>query len=120
MKIRIKGNTLRLRLSQSEVKQFAAKGVCEEQTGFPANTLCFGLKTNQTEAQISASFDDQGIWISIPQNLADHWTQTDEVGLSYEQPLPGGTHLSILVEKDFKCLHRDGFDESDLYPNPNR
>ena len=37
--------------------------------------------------------------------------------LSGEQALANGKPLSILIEKDFKCVHADETD-ADAYPNP--
>jgi hypothetical protein len=40
------------------------------------------------------------------------------VGISGEQPLESGKRLSILIEKDFQCLHGDDARDPDAFPNP--
>ena len=65
MKIRIKDNTLRLRLTQSEVKDFGEKGFVEAKTKFgvtPDSTLSYSIvKTNNNG--INASFKKNKIEI---------------------------------------------------------
>ena len=43
---------------------------------------------------------------------------SDRVGISGDQPLESGKRLSILIEKDFQCLHGDEARDPDAYPNP--
>jgi len=43
---------------------------------------------------------------------------TDVVGLSGKQHLGSGKHLSILIEKDFKCAHSPDPQDPNAYPNP--
>ncbi len=118
MKLRIQGNSLRLRLSQSELTQFAAHGTCEDHIDFPGKHLRFGL---QRESKIHAplcTFDKHGIWVYVPTDWADTWIHEEEVGFSHEQVNDSGETLHLLVEKDFQCLHRKDVDQSDLFANP--
>jgi hypothetical protein len=122
MKIRIQGNSIRLRLSQSEVKAFGETGRVEEKTTFPAtppSALMYVLEQGQVE-QPTASFSNQLINITIPASLGMAWANSDQVGIEHETLFGNGQSLRILVEKDFKCLtERSGEDESDHFPNPN-
>ena len=117
MKIRIKGNTVRLRLTKTEVNDFGNKGLVEEITEFgPKSKLTYSLrKTNDKE--LEASFNGDKIEIRVPENLATVWVNTDRVGIDNH----GGDEsaLQILIEKDFACLtERVGEDESDMFPHP--
>jgi len=117
MKIRFKGNSIRLRLTQSEVKKWAADGVIKEVTSFGnKNSLGYQLIMSE-ESQISASFNDDIISIIIPIIVAQKWCQGEQI--SMESSIAKDGILHILVEKDFVCLTpRAGEDESDMFPNP--
>jgi len=121
MKIRILGNSLRLRLKQSEVKQLGAEGKVKEQIRFGTTSsqqLTYILQKGAT-AQVTASFNSSVISILVPNDVADHWATSDQISLRESLPIGNGEELKILIEKDFKCLtDREGEDESDMFPNP--
>lgn len=119
MKLRIKGNSLRIRVSRPEIDIFTRTGIVSEQTQFPGRVLIFGLQHDLHLLHPEAIWDEKGIWVKIPEKLAKEWTDSEQVGFSHEQALPTGGTLRLLIEKDFQCLHREGVDESDLYHNPN-
>lgn len=117
MKVRILGNSLRLRLSQSEVNAFESEGVVGEKIEFPnGRSLIYRLCKS---SDFRSDFTDDVITISIPHEEAESWINTNQVGIRQNLDLENEEKLSILVEKDFKCLTERGEDESDLYPNPN-
>ncbi|HEX8250464.1 MAG TPA: hypothetical protein VF599_19975 [Pyrinomonadaceae bacterium] len=119
MKLRIKGNSIRLRLSQREVSDFARHARVEDSISFGNRQLTYVLiKLNQAK-EILASFENDRIEISVPESIAEQWTKTSDVGFDAEQKLPDGETLKILIEKDFACLTtREGEDESDAFPHP--
>ncbi len=121
MKIRIKGNTLRLRLTQSEVKDFGENGVVEEYTRFgvsPDSKLTYSIVKADCRG-LEASFKKKRIEIRVPQNLATVWVNTSLVGIDNHTKTDDDSILQILIEKDFACLkERIGEDESDMYPHP--
>jgi len=124
MKLRIKGNSIRLRLGQSEVRQLATEGVVEEFTDFgPAEAQRFGYALHATfEApDVSASFADGRVVISIPADAIHRWAGSTQVGIGAVQRTADGGQLQILVEKDFECIDAAA-DESqaDAFPNPQR
>ncbi len=114
MKLRIRENSIRLRLTKSEVAEFAEKGLVENQTEFGKSAFIYALKSSDSAQNLQAEFENGRIEILIPQTIAKNWTNTEEVGISGET----GT-LKILIEKDFACLsEREGEDESDSFPHP--
>jgi hypothetical protein len=122
MKLRIKGNSARLRLTKSEVELFAKKGLVEEISEFGAGEdqrFVYALESSKTAESARAVFENNRLSILLPESQADEWTQTaDLVGIRAEQPLEGGKIFSILVEKDFACLQeRPGEDDSDAFPH---
>lgn len=119
MKLRIKGNSVRLRLTQAEVLQFAEQGRVDEMTHFPSG-IAFGysLQCSRVE-EVSASFPAGRVVVNVPEAAAHQWTSSEDVGI--EARLENGTKdgFHVLIEKDFQCMQpRPHEDESDNFPNP--
>jgi hypothetical protein len=122
MKLRIKGNSIRLRLGQSEVRRLLSEGIVSESTTFD---LCLGqrleyvLCTASNLLAMTASFEDGRIMVRMPVGLMRNWAATEEVGVETTQVGGDGCVLKILVEKDFECIDATQ-DESqeDAFPNP--
>ena len=118
MKLRIKGSSLRLRLTKGEVEQLAANGEVEERVQFVNTALRYRLKRDAAATAISAGYVGNIIEVRIPDKVARDWSANNEVTLANSQTVPG-TELSIVIEKDFACLApRAGEDESDNFPHP--
>ena len=122
MKIRIKGNSVRLRLLQNEVSQLETEGKVSEQIRFGLSdnqVLTYTLQTSDTTGEILADFCENEICITLPEETAKQWIETDEVSLENENNSDNYS-LKILVEKDFVCLTRkDDLDNLDAFPNPD-
>ena len=120
MKLRIKGNSIRLRLTRNEVESFSKTGLFSDMINFPgSSSLTYCLEATD-QKQMSVEFVDRVIKVSVPRETANDWTQTESVGFSGDVELSNGETLKFLVEKDFACLKpRVGEDESDAYPHPN-
>jgi hypothetical protein len=112
MKLRIKGNDIRYRLTQSDVKRFGNEGRLEETINFAGQPLKYVLKETYDE-QLSATFKNNVITLYMPVSFKNEWLQTDKVGYSNTFG-----DLFLLIEKDFKCLDEVAEDQSDNYPNP--
>lgn len=118
MKLRIRGNSIRLRLLRGEVAKFGEKGTVEETINFGTARLTYVLQNSADADDIAAQFDGNEIVVKIPAATAREWTQTDLISLTGEQKIADGESLKILVEKDFVCLDRpDDEDNKDAYPN---
>jgi len=118
MKLRIHGNALRLRLNQAEVGQFSKTGWLEEVVEFaPGVSFSFVLESLSSVPAPCALYQHNALRIQLPAAEANHWITTDEVGIQGEQAVGNGRQLSILIEKDFKCVHSPNPDP-DAYPNP--
>ncbi len=122
MKLRIRGNSLRLRLKRGEVERLAAGNKLVEETEFPGSVFSYSLELSDNEDMV-ASFSNGRIVISMPREIIPEWADTDLVTLYTEQELPADRKLEILVEKDFTCLepghHRNCEDDDDTYPHPS-
>lgn len=118
MKLRIKGNSVRLRLTKSEVAQFARTAAVEENVDFGSESLIYALESSDDIESPRAVFENNRITILLPKSQANEWTQTNLVGIRGEQPTGDGKFFTILVEKDFACLQeRPGEDDTDAFPN---
>ena len=122
MKLRIRGNSIRLRLGEREVAQLAKDGRVSESTLFSAsvgNQLTYSVVTSSNENEISARLADKEITVTVPEVLGRGWANSAQVGLKHEQRINDEASLSIVIEKDFRCLEpRPGEDQSDSFPNP--
>lgn len=120
MKLRIKGDSLRLRLSQGEMRALAERGEVEDRVSFPGGAaLRYRLRVDQAGSAISASYASNLVDVAVPRPLAERWCGTDLVTLSASQPLAAG-ELRLVLEKDWACLApREGEDESDNFPHPD-
>ena len=119
MKLRIKGSTLRLRLTQREIQSIAAGVPVEEKVPFAADSaLLYRLRRDAEVSDITASYSNNLIEIRVPDAVALQWCESELVGLERTQPIPGGP-LRITLEKDYACLApRADEDESDNFPHP--
>lgn len=85
----------------------------------PPVELTYSLAISPVDGQIAASLVANEIKITVPRDLAKQWGTSAQVGMSHEQRLGPDATLSILIEKDFRCLSpRPGEDESDNFANP--
>ena len=112
MKIRIKGNSLRYRLTQSDVASIIKDGRLEELTEFGHGALIYALQTT-TDYDLSATYHDNRITLFVPHSMMERLANTDEVGFE-----SGQGKLFLVVEKDCTCLDNVDEDQSDNDPNP--
>ncbi|MGH9819808.1 MAG: DUF7009 family protein [Pyrinomonadaceae bacterium] len=121
MKLRIRGNSIRLRLTRSEIERFVKTGVVGEtvEFGSPWPVFNYELNRSSTDDLIKARFEHNCLSISIPVGEAENWIRTEEIGLEVMHPIGDNKFLRILVEKDFACLNpRANEDESDTFAHP--
>jgi hypothetical protein len=116
MKLRIRGNSLRFRLTRGEVAELVRAGSLEETVQFASGSrLIYSLRIGAEAANPVAALDGARITVALPAGPAKLWAESEEVGI-YS---PASADLEIVVEKDFKCLEpRPGEDQSDAFDNP--
>ena len=118
MKIRIRGNSIRFRLTKTEVEIFSEQGVYSEETKFNGKNFRYSLLASDKGENLMATFIDDTICFYVPKDFATSWAGNAEVGIRHLQILDDGTELFLLLEKDFVCLDETFEDQSDNYPNP--
>ena len=112
MKIRIKGNSLRYRLTRSDIAVLTQQGHLQEQTAFAGQPLIYSISI-AAEEQLAAVYANHTITLYLSAAMVAALADTDQVGFEDKT----GT-LHLLVEKDFTCLDNVEEDQSDNYPNP--
>jgi len=122
MKLRLRKNSIRLRLLQNEVRQLRENGNVSETITLGVTTsenLTYCLRNSAEADNIFAQFTDNQIEIFLPSKVAEDWADNEEVGLYAEQTIGDTTDLKIIVEKDFVCLdRRKDSDNKDAFPHP--
>ncbi len=122
MKLRIKGNSLRFRVTRSELETFRKQAHIEE-------TICLGpeqqshlkyaLNHDSGLKAIQLSYQPPELSVALPSSEVERWAGSDQVGLYTTLDLgPRGT-LDLIIEKDFACLHGTAEENLDAFPNPN-
>jgi len=113
MKLRLRGNSLRLRLSQSEVETLTSSGLLEESVEFTPNPLVYMVYASKDCTDIQVSFLNGWITVAVPEDRLKSWASSDTVGM---EAAHGG--ILVLIEKDFACAHRDAAENEDAFPHP--
>lgn len=112
MKLRFHDNSLRLRLSQSEVARLKHDGRIEDTIAFgPHQALTYSIEAVPV-TQVGASFEDGRVRVVAPSSVVHAWIDGDEVGIE-----GAGPTLRVLIEKDFQCIHPSS-EDADGFPNP--
>ena len=123
MKLRIKGNSVRLRLLRSEVERLCAAGVVSEEVRFGTATdqaLKYSIAASDGVEEVTVQFSDNQILVLLPESVAMNWTGGGDVGIEAVIDVGNNTELSVLIEKDFECVGRpDDPDKADTFPNPS-
>ncbi|MDF2515010.1 MAG: hypothetical protein K0R59_306 [Sphingobacterium sp.] len=113
MKIRIKDNTVRLRLTRSEIDQLGTQGEVSGRTEFIQQDLVYNIVQSATESLV-ASFVGHKITVGLSAEMIRELVQTERIGFEGQSG-----KVKLLVEKDFACIDNTTEDQSDNYPNPN-
>lgn len=122
LKLRIRGNAIRLRLQSPEVERLQEYGKVIETTCFGGAIFQYVLELDASLILIQADLEAYLIRIRIPSAQAQTWASSTEISLYGEQPSATGP-LTILIEKDFACIKprtsAQWEDDSGAYPNPH-
>jgi hypothetical protein len=122
MKLRIKGDSLRLRVSRSEVARLLAGDCLEETIHFTPEAsakFTYALQQDRLVSIPTVQYTLNKVTILIPSDQANAWSVTDQVGIAEDISLGGLGLLALLIEKDFACLDRSEEDNADTFANPN-
>jgi hypothetical protein len=119
MKLRIKGDSLRIRITPSEMRTFLEQGRIAQTIHFaaaPDARLTYALE-HAASAEINLRYEHSEAAVIIPTYQARAWADGDEVGLYASIPNGNGM-LEVAIEKDWACLDRGEAENADTFPNP--
>jgi hypothetical protein len=119
MKLRLRENSLRLRLLRSEVDRLVRTERVEEVITFaPGLQLRYRLIVTGG-AVICATIEGAVITVELPAPVARQFAASELTTIEHKQAIGPDEALTILIEKDFVCLDRkDDPDQADAYPHP--
>jgi Family of unknown function (DUF7009) len=95
MKLRIRGNSLRLRISRSELESLLRGNRIEETIHFTASPeakLTYALDSAVQSTPITIQYESQAVTVTLSKDQAVVWGSESEVGV-YGELDNGGTHL---------------------------
>ncbi|MFS4466750.1 DUF7009 family protein [Maribacter sp. 2210JD10-5] len=118
MKIRIRGNSIRFRLTKTEVETLFKTGEIEETTQIKNKRFGYRVKLVDHTVVLDASFEEDTISLFLSKSKSQGWPTNAVVGFNTIQKNEDGSTLSLLLEKDFVCMDERVEDQSDNYPNP--
>ena len=122
MKLRIQGNSLRLRITPSEMARLLENGRIEETIHFAADQnarLVYALEHRAEEKGIRVRYAPGELAVVISSARARGWAESQDIGL-YEQMRSNDRVLDIAIEKDFACLDKSDAENIDTFPNPKQ
>jgi hypothetical protein len=121
MKLRISGNSIRLRLLRSEVTKFVETKRIEERVNFaPGNDafLVYALEHESGLAGVVVRHKPSEVSVAVPTKTATSWAETEQVGIYAVIEIGDHGSLDVAVEKDFACLDLSDAENQDTFPNP--
>jgi hypothetical protein len=121
MKLRIKGNSLRLRVSRSELTRFLAGEEVAETIRFaaaPEAKLTYALARGTQSGVAIVRYCAAEVTVLLSEEQAQRWSQESEVGVYTQVDIAPEGLLELIVEKDFACLDRSDEGNKDTFANP--
>jgi hypothetical protein len=97
VKLRLDGNSIRLRLSPSEVSRLANTGEVSTRTVFPGGTVLTTSVQSDEVPGLTATFDGSKVLLSIPAGEVRRWAESEQIGIYGD-----AQGLRIIVEKDLR------------------
>src|SRR4051812_34270487 len=123
MKLRLKGNSIRVRLDRRDIERLIDEGRADDAVRFgPGLAFSYAVEAGPAPRERpKASYSDGRLTIRIDPDDAEEWLAGDRVGFEHQQPVDGGS-VRVLLEKDFACIDRPPGEEPDdayAFPNPS-
>lgn len=93
MKLRIRDNSIRLRLTQAELKLFEVTKKVEAVINFPGGTQMKYILIWRTDEMYQASFDGASVIVEVPHSIGKNWLRPSEVSIDHDIELTGVSKL---------------------------
>jgi hypothetical protein len=107
MKLRIKGNFLRLRVTHPELERLVNHARIEETIYFSPDgqsRLTYALEHSPDAVDVTPRFSSSEITVVLPEKDTEKWGHSDQIGIYASIHLGQQGSLDLIVEKDFACL----------------
>lgn len=123
MKLRLKGNSIRVRLDRRDIERLIDEGHVDDAVQFgPGLAFSYAVEAGPApREQPKVSYISGRLTIQIDPVDVEEWLSGDRVGFDHQQPVEGGV-IRVLLEKDFACIDRPLGEEADdayAFPNPS-
>jgi len=122
MKLRIKGNSVRLRVGRTELARFLKDGRIDETICFgpaPEANLTYALEVQSGLTETRVRYTPRELTVTLTLDQVRRWSDEDQVGVYTAVPIGPQNTLEVIVEKDFACLDRSDQDNRDTFANPH-
>jgi hypothetical protein len=122
MKLRIKGDSLRLRVARSELARIQSGERVRETIHFttaPEAKLSYALEMESQSAPVRVEYEAQEVRVILSKEQAITWSKDSEVGVYATVDIGTQGKLEVMIEKDFACLDRDEQNNEDTFANPH-
>ena len=101
MKLRIEGQTLRIRLSEEDIQTFRTKNLLKHCIGFgDDHQLCYSL-VKEVRTGFDLKFRGSDLQVMVPVEQAILWLDSNQIGIEDDVEIDDAT-VRIIVEKDLK------------------
>jgi hypothetical protein len=123
MKLRLKGNSIRVRLDRRDIERLFDEGHVDDAVRFgPGLAFSYAVEARPAPRERPrVSYTDGRLTIQIDPVDVEEWLSGDRVGFDHLQDVEEGV-VRVLVEKDFACIDRPLGEEADdayAFPNPS-
>ncbi|MHC5537703.1 DUF7009 family protein [Singulisphaera rosea] len=123
MKLRIKGNSIRIRLDRRDIERLVRESRVVDAINFgPGLEFSYSVEVAPTPRERpEVAYGEGRITLRIDPADAIEWLEGDRVGFDHKQAVNGGS-IRVLLEKDFACIDRPAGEEDDdafAFPNPS-
>jgi hypothetical protein len=122
MKLRIQGNSLRIRVTRSDLALLVTKGRIANSIYFAFDEcakLQYALEHKAHRTSPALRYQPPEIAVVLPTEATRVWAQSDQVGIYAAVDFGARGVVDLIVEKDFACLDLSDAENVDTFPNPN-
>jgi hypothetical protein len=119
MKLRLRDNSIRFRITKSELAHLVKEGFVEAHTDLGpslADRLTYRILAAGDRPR--ARMDHHTITLEVPKAILKPWAESEAISLALDHQWTTGK-TCVLVEKDLPCTNpREGEDEDDKFAPP--